>query len=45
MSHAHHHIDPPSIGPSILRLSVWQRLAYAAGAIVIVWAAVLWAIR
>lgn len=45
MSHVHHHIERPAIGPSILRLSVWQRIAYAAGAIVILWAAVLWAMR
>ncbi|HZP75134.1 MAG TPA: hypothetical protein VFB45_03225 [Pseudolabrys sp.] len=45
MSQAHHHHSAPSNGPSILRLSVWQRLAYAAGSIVILWAAALWAMR
>ena len=47
MSHTHHHhpLAPPTIGPSILRLSVWQRLAYAAAAAVLVWAVVLWAMR
>ncbi len=44
MSHIHHHA-PPAIGPSVLRLSVWQRLGYAAGAVVVLWAAVLWAMR
>ncbi len=45
MSHAHHHHSAPAIGPSILRLSVWVRLAYAAGAVIVVWAAVFWAMR
>ena len=47
--HHHHHADgvhPPAyVHPSILRLSAWQRMAIAAGLVVVIWAAVLWAIR
>jgi hypothetical protein len=47
--HHHHHagdVHPPaSVHASILRLSVMERLAAAAVAIALVWAAVLWAIR
>ena len=46
--HHHHHAGhphPPAYaGPSILRLSVWRRLAVAGAASAIVWAAVLWAL-
>ncbi len=45
MRHAPRHHPAPAIAPSILRLSVWQRLAYAAGAVIVLWAAVLWAMR
>jgi hypothetical protein len=31
------------ISPSILRMSAWQRLAIAAGVIVVIWAALFWA--
>jgi hypothetical protein len=41
MTHQHPH--PVVISPSILRMSVLQRLAIAAGVIVVIWAAVFWA--
>jgi hypothetical protein len=49
-SHHHHHhpghVHPPvSAQPSILRLSVLERLAAAAGMIALMWAAVFWAMR
>ncbi len=48
--HRHHHLPghshpPAAIGPSILRLSVFERLAFAAVLTVIVWVAVIWAMR
>jgi hypothetical protein len=47
--HHHHrpgHAHPPaSVHPSILRLSVLQRLGFAAGLIALVWAAALWAMH
>jgi hypothetical protein len=50
--HHHHHHHPhghahPSaaVGPSILRLSVMQRLAFAAALTALVWAAVLLVMR
>jgi hypothetical protein len=46
--HHHHpgHVHPPaSVHPSILRLSVLQRLGFAAGLIALVWAAAFWAMR
>jgi hypothetical protein len=48
--HHHHHPQghahpPAAIGPSILRLSVVQRLAFAAALTALVWAAVIWAMR
>jgi hypothetical protein len=48
MSHHHHHhapgAHPVTVRPSILRLSAWERLAFAAVIIACLWAAVLWAI-
>jgi hypothetical protein len=45
--HHHHHPGeghpPASISPSILRLSAIERLAAAAVLIVLIWAAVYWA--
>jgi hypothetical protein len=45
--HHHHHPGeghpPASISPSILRLSAIERLAAAAVLIVLIWAAVFWA--
>jgi len=45
--HHHHHPGeghpPASISPSILRLSAVERLAAAAVLIVLIWAAVFWA--
>ncbi len=45
--HHHHHPGeghpPASIAPSILRLSAVERLAAAAVLIVLIWAAVFWA--
>jgi hypothetical protein len=47
--HHHHHpgrLHPPAaIAPSILRLSVMQRLAVSAGLIALLWAAAFWAMR
>jgi hypothetical protein len=46
--HHHHpgHVHPPaSVYPSILRLSVLQRLTFAAGLIALVWIATFWAMR
>jgi hypothetical protein len=44
--HPHGHAHPPAaIGPSILRLSVLQRLAVAAVLTALVWTAVLWAMH
>jgi len=48
MTHHHHrgHVHPPApIGASLLRFSVWQRLAIAAALIVLMWAAALWAMH
>jgi hypothetical protein len=36
---------PASVSPSILRLSVLERLAVAAGLSAILWVAVVWAMR
>ena len=50
MTEHHHHHHPQGhahpatvVGPSILRLSVFQRLGFAAALIALVWAAVFWA--
>ena len=47
--HHHHHPGqghpPASISPSILRLSVLQRLAIAAALIALLWGAVIWAMK
>jgi hypothetical protein len=46
--HHHHpgHVHPPaSVYPSILRLSVLQRLSFAAGLIAFIWIATFWAMR
>jgi len=50
--HPPHHHHPPgeghppaSIAPSILRMSVVQRLAIAAGLIALLWGAVIWAMK
>jgi hypothetical protein len=36
---------PAAISPSILRMSVVERLAIAAGLIALVWGAVVWAMK
>jgi hypothetical protein len=41
--HTHNHPHPVVISPSILRMSALQRLAIAAGVIVVIWAALFWA--
>ncbi len=46
--HPHHHRlgeghPPVSVSPSILRMSVLERLAIAAAVIVLLWGVVLWA--
>ena len=45
LSHHHHApgAHPVTIPPSLLRLSAWQRLAFAAVIIACLWAAVFWA--
>jgi hypothetical protein len=49
--HLHHHHrpgqghPPAAISPSILRMSVVQRLGIAAALIVLLWGAVLWAMK
>jgi hypothetical protein len=47
--HQHHHPGrghpPASVAPSILRLSVAQRLAISGALVALVWAAVIWAMR
>jgi hypothetical protein len=48
MTHHHHNgqSHPPApVGASLLRLSVWQRLALAAALIVLMWAVAFWAMR
>jgi hypothetical protein len=48
MTHHHHlgHVHPPAaVAPSLLRLSVWQRLAIAGVLIVLMWLAVFWAMH
>ena len=49
-SHRHHHhpghVHPPaSVHPSILRLSVLERLGASTVVIALIWAATLWAMR
>jgi hypothetical protein len=46
--HHHHpgHAHPPAgVAPSILRLSVLQRLGFAGGLIAAIWAAAYWAMQ
>jgi hypothetical protein len=52
MTEHHHHHHPPgeghppvTAGTSILRLSVFERLACVAALIALLWAAVFWAMR
>ena len=42
-SQPHHHPHPVIVPVSILRMSLLERLAVAAGVIVLIWAAVFWA--
>jgi hypothetical protein len=35
---------PVAVGASLLRLSIWQRLAIAAALAAVLWAAVVWAL-
>jgi hypothetical protein len=42
-SQPHHHPHPVVVPASLLRMSALQRLAVAGGMIVVIWAAVLWA--
>jgi hypothetical protein len=50
-SHHHHHHHPghahppTAIGASILRLSLGERLAAAAGVIALIWMVTLWAMQ
>jgi hypothetical protein len=39
----HHHPHPVIISASLLRMSALQRLAVAGGMVVVIWAAVFWA--
>jgi hypothetical protein len=49
--HGHHHHHPgeghppATVSPSILRMSVLERLAIAAALIVVLWGAVFWAMK
>ncbi|WP_157699612.1 hypothetical protein [Pseudorhodoplanes sinuspersici] len=48
--HHHHHPHgqahpPAAVAPSILRLSVLERLAFATVLIALIWAAVYWAMH
>jgi len=43
--HAGQGHPPASISPSILRISVLERLAIAAALIVVLWGAVFWAMK
>src|SRR5262249_51086232 len=50
--HPQHHHHPPgeghppaTVAPSILRLSVLERLVLAAAAIAVIWGAVIWAMQ
>jgi len=45
MSHAEHHHPHPTAAPSILRLSVGQRVGAVAAVIVLLWAAIFWAMH
>jgi hypothetical protein len=49
LPHNHHHPGrghpPASISPSILRMSVVQRFAISGALTVLLWAAVIWAMR
>jgi hypothetical protein len=50
LPHPHHHHagrghPPASISPSLLRLSVVERLAISTALIALLWAAVIWAMR
>jgi len=42
-SQPHDHPHPVIVSPSILRMSALERLAIAGGVIVVIWAAVFWA--
>jgi hypothetical protein len=49
-SHHHHHhpghVHPPAtVHPSILRMSVWERLAASTVLVGLIWAVALWAMR
>jgi len=48
-SHHHHHPEqghpPATAHPSILRMSVLQRLGFAAALIAVLWASAFWAMR
>ena len=48
-AHHHHHpghLHPPaSVAPSILRMSLWQRLSFAAVLIALMWSAAFWAMQ
>jgi len=43
MTQAHQHSHPVTVSPSILRMSAMERLAVVAGIVVVIWAAVFWA--
>jgi hypothetical protein len=52
VSHPHHHHHPPNaghppavVGPSMLRMSMLERLALATVLIVVLWGAVFWAMK
>ncbi len=43
MTQPHQHSHPVTVSPSILRMSAMERLAVVAGIVVVIWAAVFWA--
>jgi hypothetical protein len=49
LPHPHHHPGwghpPAAISPSILRMSVVERLAVTGALVALLWAAVIWAMR
>jgi hypothetical protein len=42
-AHPHHHLHSVVVPASILRMSAWERLVVAGGVILVMWAAVFWA--
>ncbi len=43
-AHTHSHRAEVALAPSLLRLSIWQRLGIAALLVAVLWLAVAWAL-